>query len=422
MPRQPTLPALLTLAALCAACGEGPASAPTPLPRQGTAAPAAPPARAKQPLETKLPDAPALVADAARRVLIEAADLAEFPDVRREALVALAAVTDAATVRAAAAKLLAPGDDLGFADSESAAQALEALVRAGDADAEKRAVALARAGLDGDTVWDSFVPMLAAVRGDGAAEARKLLVRLADDPLVYSTVVPELAALREPSAATRLHDIATDPEEDGRVRAAAAVGLLAIGDPRANGALEEIVRATTADLAGFDVIDGFAVEGVAEALPWVRRVGDPIIEAGENCTVEIASTAGAFVDVRGIGKGTNEDLSYLRRLLGKDDGLSDDEVAVALWSLGDDGQSEAAANVLAKYVTGVAGQVFDEELGVRILEAVAVRGGASGRPFGRAVDAAAAVPIPDDPKRPDAAARAWRLRIAAARAFLAAKK
>ncbi|MCE9635260.1 MAG: hypothetical protein K8T90_06080 [Planctomycetes bacterium] len=433
----------LATVALVAACKDEPKTGPTALPPEtGThdaphAAPGAPtagtgasapgaatakPARAAVPVETPLPNAAPLTGDSSRRTLLEAVDAAPDAVVVREALLALAQTAGADAVRPAAAKLLAKGDGTGgYADPEGAAAALEALIAAGDAESGAAAVALAKAGIESEDVFPGFVSMLAAVTGTAQPEARRLLVRLADDPVLYSDAVMALAPLREGAAAARLHDVATDADEDAGLRATAACGLLALRDARADGVLEGLVRDTKNDLPSYEVIDGLAVRGVPEALPWMHKIADPIIAEGENCAIELTSLAAGIATIRGAGNGMPEDVTELRKLLGKDDGMCDDEVLAALWTLGDDAQADATANVLAKYVAGAAA-VFDEEMPVRLLEAIATRRKATGRPFGRVVDAAAALTIASDPRRPDSAGRAWRVRVAAARAHLASAR
>jgi hypothetical protein len=185
---------VLAVCAAAAACGDDsakPGPTVTP-PRTGTAAgqpggakaggpgPSVTP-RAEKPTEEPLPDSPPLSSDAAQRVLIDAIDAAPDAVVVREALTALAA-SGADAVRAASVKLLEKGDVAGgYADPEAAASALGALCAAGDPEAGARAVALAKAGIEADLVFESYVPMLAAVQGAAQADARALLLRLAAD-------------------------------------------------------------------------------------------------------------------------------------------------------------------------------------------------------------------------------------------------
>lgn len=371
-----------------------------------------------------------LTRERAQRLILEAAEAAASPDALQDALLALAATSDIEAVRKAAAPSLAAGDDVGgYADADAAAGALEALVRAGDADAQRKALALGAAAVRDDTPTEGILRMLASIEGAAAPEARKLLIATLDS-LLQDSAVRILAPLREKAAATKLHEIATSVEGDesatADVRATAAAGLLALGDARAQGVLDGLTRDALAGDAKdavqpFDLMDALALDAVPETLPWIRRLADPAIAAGENVYLEIRSLAAAYAGARGPGNGTPEDIAALRALLGKEDGLADEEIVTALWTLGDEQQSAAAAEVLARYVQGVA-SAFDEDLTVRILDALGTRRGATREPFAKIVEAAAQVPIPNDARRPDAAGRAWRVRVAAARAYLASNR
>ena len=374
-----TLKTLLLVAAAAsgAACGDDPAPNKVPTdvtPSAGTQTPAAGTPRAQVPVESALPDADPLTQDASSRVLADAVAAEASSEALREALLGIGESAGSVSVRRVAAKLLAKGDGTGgYDDPEGAAAVIEALVRAGDPQAPALAVALAKAAIEGDEVYGEFVTMLGAVEGN--AEARALLVQMTDDSFFYGEALRELAALREKSAADQFADVATDAEEETYIRATAAAGLLAIGDPRAEGVLDSLVRGTDEDITSFDVIDGLAVPGLHEVLPWVRKLADPAIAEGDNCALEIAAAASAFATVRGPGGGVQEEMDWLRSLIGKDDGHSDEEVLTALWTLGDDAQAQAAANILAGTVTGVA-VAADEGVGVDLFAAIAKRGAA----------------------------------------------
>lgn len=433
--------AVLLAAALCA-CGAsedadaGGASRPAgatspsaatpadPVATRSGPGPKAPTGRAASPPATpdpSLPVAPPLGVDAARDALVAAGEAADTdPELALLAAAYLAESGDADGVRRVAGAMLRQGDGVGgYEDPELAAAALAALVRIGDTTASARILALGRAAVADGDVESSLVAALGSMRGAEAADARALLLQMTQDDFVYGEAVGALAGIAAADAAAQLHAFATDEQEEGSVRAAAAAGLIVAGDPRGASLLDALVAAASDDLAAFDVIDGLGVRGAASVAPAVHKLLMAAVEDG-NWALEARSAAASLVEIRGPGAGTSEDLALLRGLIGRDEGIADDHVQTALWALGDDAQAEAVARALTRWVVSTS-PTFDADDAVWMLERIAARKAAGHPQLTKIVDAAAAAEIPDDPKRKDRADAVRRVRLAAAHARAASR-
>lgn len=382
------------------------------------------PARARPPAppsEPTLPAAPPLSKATARAALSAAAVPDGDFDLAVAAMEYLADSGDADEVRAAAAKLLVRGEGPGgWDDVGLASAALTALFRIGDADTAAKILALGRDALEADEVEAPVVDALAAVAASPdaarAAEARALLAKLTQDPFFYGEAIAALAEVRGAEGRERFQDVATDAEEDGTVRASAVAGLLAIGDPRGPEIMAKLADAAAEDVAGFEIVDGLGIRGVADGVETIRRLVRTAVE-DENSALEIRSAAAALLEIRGAGQAAPGDLEFLRGLLGLDDGLSDEHVHVALWALGDPSHAPHVAKALTRWV--VPGSPwFDPEEAVWVLDLVGERREGGSDVFSKLVDSAAAIPVPSDPMRPDLAAGAKLIRLAAARARL----
>lgn len=389
----------------------------------GTSAPGTRAGRAAQPLDLSLPAAPALTAGSARALVDSAlASFEKNPDATLVAIDYLSRLGDAEAVRKAAAPLLAKGEGTGgYEDPDYAGVALTALLRAGDTSAGAQLVALAEAFAAQGDVGDAVLGAAPLVSADEATRMKSLLARWAaqEDNFSPGETLEALAALR-PTDAESLRicaDIARDPEQHPGVRASALGVLLAANETQAKALGDAIATDAFESGTASDAIDGLAVRGLVEAIPYIRALVEKAI-VEEAAGPEIRSAAFALVDIRGVGAGKPEDMTWLRSLLGKEAGIVDGDVRAALWALGDDAETGAAAAYLAEIAGGVK-HSQDPTSGIDILEALALRGGAAKPPFDRVVSACAVVAPNSITPTSDITAQAMRLHLAAAYAFLA---
>jgi hypothetical protein len=334
----------------------------------------------------------------------------------------MAALGDAAGVRAAAAKLLVKGPSTGgYEDPEGAAAALAALAALGDTAAHAPTIALAEAAIAADDYPEALADALAALPASHAEKGRELLGKFALDPFAGTASLDAIVRLGDARFAPLLHQVAGSEDNSDTDRGLALAGLLALGDPRAAAVLDALLQASRGNANGAELVDGLGVEKQAASVPAIRRFVAEALREDLGGSVEIRAAALALVTIRGAGKGDADDRAWLRSLLGKDDGFADTSVRAALWTLGDDAEAEAAATVVRDAILGLRRNVYDVEDAVAVLEGVAARGLGGRPPFDKIVDAAAAVDGTTDPSKPDLSAQADRLRTAAAWARLAAK-
>lgn len=391
----------------------------------GTAQPGGRAGRAAQPLDLSLPSAPALTASAARALVDSAlGSFEKNPDATLVAIDYLSRLGDAEAVRKAAAPLLAKGEGSGgYEDPDYAGAALTALLRAGDTSAGADLLNLAEAFAAQGDVGDAVLAAAPFLSEDQATRMKSLLARWAaqEDNFSPGETLEALATLRPTDADTLriCADIARDPEQHPGVRASALGILLAANETQANALGDAIATDAFESGTASDAIDGLAVRGLVEAIPYIRTLTEKAI-VEEAAGPEIRSAAFALVDIRGVGAGKPEDMTWLRSLLGKEDGIVDGDVRAALWALGDDAETGAAAAYLAEIAGGVK-HSQDPTSGIDILEALAIRGGAAKPPFDRVVSACAVVAPNSITPNSDITAQAMRMHLAAAYAFLAKK-
>ncbi len=362
----------------------------------------------------KLPSAPPVQADGARATLRHAAESNADIDGMRAALLYLAELRDADLAADIRRRLLAK-DAGAYVDDDDAAVGLEVLLALGDAQAAEEALALARALLADEEASPAIAQALARVDGARRADAEALLAQIAvgDDPDAALFAVEALAAHRSTTANAALSRIAGDASAEELLRGSALAGLLAAGDAGA-AALAERLAADADD--GSALIDGLAVAGVREVVPYVQKLvergfaeGNADFEFESACTA-LATVYGDGADAAGAAQARQAITDWLRR----DGSLDGDVATVALWRLGDDARGAEAAKLLAYEVANHEGR--DPDVAIELLEEVARRGLADDPRFAAAVRAAAALePSTSGPGLDLAAAR---LRAAAAYAFL----
>ena len=402
---------------LAAGCGDDPPKPETPKPPKTAGTGKTEP---KAPEKLRLLKAPPLTEDAARAVLHEALETLEGDDGSRAALLYMADLGDRKAVNAIHAQLLArEGGE--YADPTAAAIGFEALLAFGETNAAADLLALARRALDDDALdLDQFlVSALGRVTGDSRGEAVQLLVRIAEagDDWASAPAVDMLAQLAAPEARELFATLAADTEAETVERAAAVAGLLRLGDPRGKDFAEQFLQesesedATILDVS--EILLGFAIEGAVETVPYIRRIVDRAVEAGEP-GFEVEEGANALVTIHAQSGGA-ELIPWLQQVATVDDGVYELEAAWALWALGDDTRAQIVAEELVPHI--VMFDRYDPEPAVDILDAAARRRVADKPPFREIVDAAAQLRAAPDAKAP-VPDNAELLRLAAAHAFL----
>ena len=412
-----TLAAALTLTA----CGEEPAASGDRATERGTGTveggdatgDGTEPGRERVPVPSRpqpvtLPAAPELTDDAAEAELAGMlGDLAP-EEASRAALLYLAELRHPGLADIVRSELLAR-DGGEYEDPIAAALGLEVLLILGDAEAPAATQELARALLDEEDEVEGIAQALARVPG---ADADRLLVELAESDYddVASAAVEALATRGSRAGASVLPGLAADSERLDALRGTAVAALLMTGHERAAGSADALLAG---DADASEVVAGFGVPGADATVPYIERIMERAFEE-QNADLEFAEAcyalAAIFRGTSGAARGRDLVLGWLQR----DPDLDGDEATYALWVLGDDTRTAAAAQLLANEVANAARH--DPELAVDLLEEVARRGLARDPRFAKAVDAAAVAPPREGLPGLDLATQ--RLRAAAAYAYL----
>ena len=362
-----------------------------------------------------LPAAPDLTADAARAELAGALDDLAPEEASRAALLYLASLGDGGLADRVRQELLAE-DGGEYDDNVAAALGLEILLVLGESDAPARTLALARQLIDAEDEVEGIAQALGRIEGKFAADADALLVELAGDSAYDEVVAAALEALatrRSPAAAKILPQIAADGELFDAVRGTAVTAMLMTGHTDAARAADALVAS---DVDGSELIAGCGVPGGEAAVPYITRIVQRAFAEG-NADLEFAEACYALARIYGGTSGAAHGRELIQGWLELDPDLEGDEATYALWVLGDEARTDAAARLLASEVASAARH--DPELAVDLLEHLAERGLARDPRFEKAVSAAAATPPRAGLPGLDLATQ--RLRAAAAYAFLRAR-
>jgi len=359
----------------------------------------------------KLPNAPALTDDAAESVLHSVLGSIEPDQASRDTLLYLVALDDKAALDAVRAQLLAKSDGE-YDDTSAAALGLELLLAAGEQDAASETIDLARLLIDDDEEIPGIAWALSRIEGTQQRAAEELLARmtLSFDDEVSMLALEALAKRRSPAAAEHLGDIAGDADNSDMVRATAVAAMLMTNDERGAQAADSMV---TSDAVGWEVVDGFAIHGATDAVPYIKRVMEQALADG-NAEFEFTSACNALLEIYGNGPGAASGRALIEGWLEVDPDLDPETATYVLWALGDDSRTAEAAALLASEVAFATGG--DGEMAVALLDEVARRGLARDPRFKKAVDAAAA--MEDRKGLPGLDLTTQSLRAAGAHAYL----
>ncbi len=359
----------------------------------------------------KLPDAPPLTDAEAERVLSSVMGELEASEASRNTLLYLVELKNKAALDAIRIELLAQTDGE-YDDPDAAALGLEMLLASGDQSVASTALDLARVLIDEEEEVPHLAAALSRIEGAQRGDAERLLARLtiSFDDEVAMMALETLAKRRSPAAAEHLSDIAGDAENDDMVRATAVVAMLMTNDARGGEAADALVDG---DASGWEIIDGFAVEGATDAVPYIRRSVAKALAEG-NAEFEFTAACNSLVEIYRSGPGAADARALIEGWLAKDPDLDPDTATYALWVLGDNDRTAAAAALLATEVINA--MKGDGEMAVDLLNEVARRGLARDPRFKKAVDAAAA--MKDREGMPGRDLTTQSLRAAAAHAYL----
>jgi len=359
----------------------------------------------------KLPDAPPLTDAEAERVLSSVMGGLEASEASRNTLLYLVELKNKAALDAIRDELLAQTDGE-YDDPDAAALGLEMLLASGDQSVASTALDLARVLIDEEEEVPHLAAALSRIEGARRGDAERLLAQLtiSFDDEVAMMALETLAKRRSPAAAEHLADIAGDAENDDMVRATAVVAMLMTNDARAGEAADALVDG---DASGWEIIDGFAVDGATDAVPYIKRSVAKALAEG-NAEFEFTAACNSLVEIYRSGPGAADARALIEGWLVKDPDLDPDAATYALWVLGDNDQTAAAAALLATEV--IIAMKGDGEMAVDLLNEVARRGLARDPRFRKAVDAAAA--MEDREGLPGRDLTTQSLRAAAAHAYL----
>lgn len=429
MRRPPNAVPVLLLASLAASCDDPKPSgyAPTSGPGAPAAEHAPAPSTAKTATATakKMPPMPPLTEAAAKAVLAAQVATLGGDDESRQVLAYLADLHDRSCLSAVRGHLL-ERDAKGFLDVTSAAVGAEALLLFGEKDGASTALAVAKQYTAEETDTDEYLlRALARVQGAERAEALKPILdaAAADDDSITPLAVQLLAASGAPEAREVLDRLARDAKQTAQIRGSAAAGLLHLKDARAADVAERLVAGVSAK--GDDQVDsqelllGFGVDGAVEVSPYVRKVVDAeLVENDAHATMVLDELPLAIASIHRQGGGADL-VPWLRGIREKFGDEYADVTSLALWSIGDDSQTAAAAARIEQSIATWAG-VADLDEAVWILDAAAQRGIATQPPFRAIVDTAAQLQAPSGSVA--ANGRIHALNLAGAHAFLKSSK
>jgi len=358
-----------------------------------------------------LPDAPALSDDAAERVLHSVLGELEADEASRATLLYLVELDDDAALEAVRATLLAQTDGE-YDDPSAAALGLELLLASGDQSAATATIELARFLFEEESELPGIAWALARIEGTQQKQAEELLAQmtLSFDDEVSMLALEALAKRRSPVAAAQLQEIVGETGNDDMLRATAVAAMLMTNDARGAQAADSML---TGDAVGWEIVDGFAIHGATDTVPYIQRVMDAALAEG-NAEFEFTSACYALLEIYGNGPGADSGRELIEGWIAADADLDPETATYALWAMGDDSRTAAAAELLATEVAYA--QASDGEMAVALLDEVARRGLARDPRFKKAVDAAAA--MKDRENLPGLDLTTQSLRSAAAHAYL----
>jgi hypothetical protein len=422
--------AVLAAAALVACNGGGeedttPSTDPTP---GQTPAPQTPPEQqpgaGNRGRRAELPKMPPLTKESAKRVLLEQlGQLQDTEDVHAK-LRYLALLGDKSAEKRIREQLLEKdADGLYPLDESGAAMGLHVLKLIGAEGLDQQVLDVAAEAIRNDMADSFTVAALSTLKGSGRqGEAEGLLVRMLESGDGISDVEAAAVLVEWGSEGARsafVDVLESAKKEEGEyvddlLIGAAVAGLVKLGDERGTKFMEEVLADPEGEFDPSAIVEGFAIKGATEVVPFLKRVVEQ--EISEDLGGDASYTASLALSVIYQDGGGGEHEAFLERILTE---LDEPYAAVTLWVIGKDDQAAAVAEEIKRTVLNVTNS--DVSDAVFLLERIAERKAANDEAFRTLVDVAAqieALGAKTPAAQKSATGRQRQLNAAAAYAYL----